>query len=219
MLISIDGACKRNGKPDCISVGVAWIHDEQGNMLFKSAVEQQSTSQRGEINGLLEALKYAKQHSHIGEDIIIVTDSEYLYNTVMLEWCFKWRNNGWISASGTTPKNDDMWEQVCQLLDAIGTDRVFLQWTKGHIVHYTPSHIRQAMVADISGVELYSRILAMASRVCDKPRIIKDFLKERQEHDKMSVPEEIAFEWAVANATADALASYIVTAFDAALPR
>ncbi len=215
MLIAIDGACKRNGEPTCSSSGVAWIQTEDGNYLYKSKFETCSTNQRGEINGLLEALRYAVDFADFNEDIIIVTDSEYLYNTVSLDWVGKWKNNSWIGSTGPV-KNADMWDAVWNILSCLNksTERVYMQWTKGHLIHYTPGLINQAMIIDQSGVELYTRILAMAGREADKTRIIYDFLRERREHDKDLPPHEVAFEWAVANTVADSLATYIVKVMD-----
>ena len=215
MLIAIDGACKRNGEPSCSSSGVAWIQTEDGNYLYKAHFETGSTSQRGEIFGLLEALQYAHE-ANTDEDIIIVTDSEYLYNTVTLEWAKKWQRNNWHGAQGPV-KNAELWNKVLYYLDNLNKhhERVFMQWTKGHLIHYTPGLIKQAILADTSGIELYTRVLSVASREADKPRIIADFLRERREHEKVEPPAEVAFEWAVANTVADCLASYIVKVFDA----
>ena len=99
MLIAIDGACKRNGEPDCFSTGVAWFITDTGDMFFKAACETQSTSQRGELSGLLEALKYATENAAEDEDVIIVTDSEYMFNSVDKEWCLKWRAGSVVKAS------------------------------------------------------------------------------------------------------------------------
>jgi ribonuclease HI len=212
MLIAIDGACKRNGQPTCSSSGVAWIQTEDGHLLFKSRFETCSTNQRGEINGLREALLFASTEADEDEDIIIVTDSEYLYNTVSLDWCFKWKNNNWVGATGPV-KNADMWSDVCSLLERL-PGRVFMQWTKGHLMSYTPGSINQAMRADPTGIELYTRVLSIANRGSEHARLIKDFIRERVEHDKSTVPDEIAIEWLVANTVADCLASYVVRIMD-----
>ena len=212
MLIAIDGACKRNGEPSCVSTGVAWIQTEDGNLLFKAKFEHQSTSQRGELNGLLEALEYAVKHSASDEDIIIVTDSEYMYNTVQLGWSFKWEQQSWMGATGTV-KNVDMWQKANKLLRYLD-GRVFMQWTKGHLISYTPGNAKKAMQVDETGIELYTRIQAVASRPYDKHRIISDFNVNRRNHGHMAPPDEVAFEWAVANTTADCLAFYLVRTFD-----
>lgn len=216
MLISIDGACKRNGQETCSSTGVAWIQTEQGDLLFKSKFEPMSTSQRGEINGLLEALNFANTYAKPDEDIIIVTDSEYLYNTVCLDWVHKWRANGWVGGQGTTVKNNDMWNVVCELLDVLNTpaERVFMQWTKGHLMSYTPGNIKQAMVADSTGVELFTRVSAVANRTCNQSRIIADFKRNRTEHGRLNPPDDICLEWVIANTMADSLATFIEAMMD-----
>ena len=215
MLIAIDGACKRNGDPTCSSSGVAFIETEAGNMLYKAKFETCSTSQRGEINGLLEALYYAVENSDTEEDIIIVTDSEYLYNTVTLEWVNKWQANNWYGAVGKV-KNSDLWATAWEYLSVLNkaTERVFMQWTKGHLLHYTPGNIKKAMQIDPLGIELYSRIAAIANRPAERSRLVLEFIRERSEHDKESPPEEIALEWVIANTVADSLASYIVRVMD-----
>lgn len=219
MLIAIDGACKRNGQPDCSSSGVAWIQTEDGQFLFKSKFETRSTNQRGEINGLLEALKFSVattlelSKGKATEDIIIITDSEYIHNTVALGWYEKWRRNHWIGATGETVKNADMWQEVAKLLDQLG-DSVFIEWTKGHLLPYTPGNINQALRADPEGIELYTRIMSLAQRPSERARLIYDFNRQRVEHDKQAVPENVAIDWLVANTVADCLASYVVKIMD-----
>ena len=212
MLIAIDGACKRNGEPTCSSSGVAWIQTEDGQFLFKSRFETCSTNQRGEINGLLEALIYAVKNATPDEDIIIVTDSEYLHNTVAYEWYAKWKSNNWIGSVGLV-KNADMWKKISSLLEALN-GRVFMQWTKGHLMAYTPGNINQAMQADPTGVELYTRIMSVANRDSERSRIIADFLRQRIEHDKSTVPDALAIDWVIANTVADCIASYVVRIMD-----
>lgn len=213
MLIAIDGACKRNGEPDCFSTGVAWIMRETGEMLFKAGYETQSTSQRGELTGLLCALEYAVDNAADDETVIILTDSEYMYNSVAKEWALKWREANWIGGQGVTVKNFDMWEQATKYIDKL-QDRLFMQWTKGHMVHYTTGNIKKAMAFDASGIELYSRICNTASRPGDKPRVIRDFNTNRVNHGHLAVPDETAFEWACCNAQADALASFLCQMMD-----
>lgn len=212
MQIAIDGACKRNGEPTCVSMGVAWIQTEQGDLLYKSKFEHQSTSQRGELNGLIEALEYAVANAAEHEDIIIVTDSEYIYNAVTLGWSLKWEQQAWVGATGAV-KNVDMWKHANELFRQLD-GRVFMQWTKGHLISYTPGNIKKAMLYDETGVELMTRIVATASRPYDKQRIINDFNQHRKDHGHLSPPDNTAFDWAVANTVADCLASYLVKTFD-----
>lgn len=222
MLIATDGACKRNGDPTCTSAGVAWImHEEQfppktgsETMLFKAKFEKESTSQRGELNGIIECLEYAVANIHDNESLIIVTDSEYMFNTIEKDWVHKWARQGWMGSLGPV-KNQDMWEHVIELLDnPMLVDNVYMQWTKGHLISYTPGNIKKAMQADATGLELYDRIMSVATRPADQGRIIRDFNRNRGDHGFPFVPDQDALEWAVANTVADCLASYIVKTFD-----
>lgn len=213
MFIAIDGACKRNGQENCSSLGVAWINDRD-NLHYEACFETCSTNQRGEINGLITALSYAASKVTT-EDIIIVTDSEYLYNTVMLGWSFKWENNNWQGSSGTV-KNIDMWSRINVLLKRINKDaeRVFMQWTKGHLISYPQSHAKAALKIDSTGVELYNRILTVANRPADRTRIINDVLRELKEHGHMALPSDYALEIAVYNTVADCVASTLINIYD-----
>ncbi len=212
MLIGIDGACKRNGQETCSSTGVAWIQTEDGNLLYKSRFETKSTSQRGEINGLYEALLYAEKYAGPDEDIVIVTDSAYLHNSVTYEWCNKWSKNNWYGSTGPV-KNADQWSKIVALLETVG-DRVYMQWTKGHLMSYTPSNIRAAMKYDAEGIELFERIKSIASRPAEFNRIAREFNSERTKHEYNILPEEVAVEWVSFNVMADSLASYIEKMMD-----
>lgn len=215
MLIATDGACKRNGTPECCSAGVAFIQTDDGDMYFKSMYETQSTSQRGEINGLLLALAEANERALPDEPIIIITDSEYLFNTIELGWSMKWEANQWMGATGPA-KNSDMWAAVNEYLRRLNNPepRVFMQWTKGHLFSYTPANVRRAMAEDNSGVELYSRLSAIANRPSEKDRIIRDFNWNRAEHDKMRLPDDVALQYVIANMMADSLAAFVVHAME-----
>ena len=214
MLIATDGACKRNGEPTCVSLGVAWIITDAGEMLFKAKFETESTSQRGELNGIIEALEYANEHMDDDESLSIITDSEYMFNTIEKDWVHKWARQAWTGSTGPV-KNPDMWEHVLHLLDSPKLDgNVFMQWTKGHLISYTPGNTKKAMLLDATGIELRDRIMSVAQRPADKLRIIRDFNYNRKTHGFITVPDETAIEWAVENTVADCLASYLVKTFD-----
>lgn len=213
LLMAIDGACKRNGKPDCLAVGAVWIqHNDK--YLYEILHETNSTSQRGEIKGLIAALTYASRYARDEESVVIVTDSEYLHNTVVLEWCFKWRTNKWTLASGEPAKNVDLWTTVCDLLDDIGYDKVFLNWTKGHLLSYAPRLIKQSLDEDITGIALYSNLTTIANRPSERTRIADDFNYNRRKNEYSALPAANAIEMAVVNVMADCIAGYSVKALD-----
>ena len=204
---------KETGNQTAAHLVLRGYQTEDGRFIFKSKFETQSTNQRGEINGLLEALKFAVATAYPNEDIIIITDSEYLHNTVCLGWYEKWRRNNWVGGAGDTVKNQDMWAEAAELLDVLG-DSVFLEWTKGHLLPYTPGNTNQALKSDPEGVELYTRIMSVANRASERSRLISDFNRQRADHDKQVVPGDTAIDWVVANTVADCLASYVVRIMD-----
>lgn len=217
MLIGIDGACMKNGTRDCVSCGVAFCISEDDSMKYIHFVEEHSTSQRGELHGLIQALEYAIQEYNYAdlpfvsaeEACIIITDSEYIYNSVMKEWCFKWRDNNWIGASGEYVANADLWKHICNLLERLSayTD-VVLQWTKGHLISaLTPSVVKRLLAQDGTGITVYTNVCNIAMRECEHERIAKDFNKYREQHQQIKVPEDTAVDWAIMNAVADYLAA------------
>lgn len=216
MIIAIDGACKRNGDPTCSAVGVAWIETEDGNLLFKAFFETGSTNQRGEIYGLIEALLYAVNNIKYREDVIIITDSQYLADAINKDWCFKWRDNGWTNADGQPTKNAQLWDKVCRLIMHLSNNEsmIFVEWTKGHLMSYTPGNTKKALLADPTGIELNLRIAAMANIPANKVMIVNKFADERKKHDQFPLPNNVALDWVIRNTVADRLAHYIVNEFD-----
>ena len=216
MLISIDGGCKRQGTPQCSSVGVAWVQTDDGDLFYRANYENpESTSQRGELNGLISALTVATERAAADETIIIVTDSEYLYNTVSKGWSLTWERSGWQGSAGPV-KNRDMWQTVNNMLRSLNAneERVFMQWTKGHLISYTPANARRAMAQDPTGISLFMNIKAIASRGSEEDRIVEDFIYNRVKHEHQVPPRVACLEWCIANVMADTLASYLTTLLD-----
>lgn len=218
MLISIDGGCKRSGTPECSSIGVAWFQTEPGELFFRSFYESHdSTSQRGELNGLLTAIEEAHKRAEPDEDIIIITDSEYLYNSVTKGWSMTWEASGWQGSQGPV-KNRDLWAKVNKELRALNNpvERVFMQWTKGHLISYSAAAARRAMHIDPTGIGLFMNIQAIATRGSEEDRIIDDFIYNRKKHEHPYPPRKVCLEWCIANTMADTLASYLVALIDVA---
>ena len=67
LTISIDGACRRNGKPDCTASGGVFYYGNTDGVKrcgVLSAYEYNSTNQRGELLALLKALDFALQSDY-----------------------------------------------------------------------------------------------------------------------------------------------------------
>ena len=125
LLISIDGACRRNGKPNCIAAGGIFIQQFDSDLKLQqtsilSNYEMASTNQRGELLALLTALDHiwaAKQSTQI------VTDSEYLFNAMTKEWFVGWESRGWKTAMYEPVKNSDISKSIKQVYDKCINDK------------------------------------------------------------------------------------------------
>ena len=134
--IAIDGACKGNGKAECISGSGVFIEHTPVDTevpIYKQFThrEECSTNQRGELNALAIALEYCFLHST--EDTLIVTDSEYLFNTLTKEWYKGWINRGWLTREGAPVKNKDLWERIVATYEALDIPTMIYH-VKGHIL-------------------------------------------------------------------------------------
>lgn len=219
MIIAVDGASKRNGKPDCLSSGVAVIFHDDDTILLKPRVEAESTNQRGELGGLIEALQYAAFYVETADnkDVIIISDSQYLCDTITKDWIGKWARQDWYGSTGPI-KNPDMWMVVHELLKIIrrhGGD-VYMNWTKGHLLAYSEGNIDAAMNEDPQGYVLLDRLSTLANRPSEKGRITAAFNKKREEQGYPTLPEPVAVQWVIYNTMADCVASYMVKRVDEA---
>jgi ribonuclease HI len=129
--IAIDGASKNNGKPGCIASGGAAIRVDK-DWYIRSHVEHESTSQRGEMHALREALQFCID-IETTDDIQIVTDSEYIFNTITKEWYKGWESRGWRTSLGDPVKNKELWQHIIKLYNDCATPPL-LYHIKGHIL-------------------------------------------------------------------------------------
>ena len=219
LLISIDGACRRNGKPDCVAAGGLYISNisDDGNCIMTKAIsnyEVQSTNQRGELLALLAALDYvwsAKQ------DTQIVTDSEYLFNTMVKEWFVGWESRGWKTASLEPVKNADLWQEIKHVYDRCkeaDIDIVFYH-IKGHCIPFGKVTANTLLSKDTSGqllcTEVYKKYDGIAASKADK-------LLEAQElslkNNGFKLEDELLRNFVVLNTVADAIATKCVEVAD-----
>lgn len=221
LLISIDGACRRNGKPDCVSAGGVFIQqfDRELNLQQTSILsnyETASTNQRGELLALLTALDYvwsSKQSTQI------VTDSEYLFNAMTKEWYKSWQHKCWVTATGEPVKNKDLWQEIasayCRCEDA-GIDIVFYH-IKGHCIPFGKVTANTLLTKDTTGARLMAEVFIkydMVSKTTKKDQLEQaNTLSERNNGFKLT-PDKMR-QFVVANVMADAVATKCVEAADA----
>lgn len=162
-VISIDGACRRNGKPDCTSAGGAFITFRDDYKIVScctlTSSEHGSTNQRGELLALLETLRFILNTK---EDTQIITDSEYIYNAMTKEWFVGWERRGWLTANLEPVKNQDLWQQIKQAYERCqeaGMDIVFYH-IKGHCISIGKVTALNLLRMDPTGRKLFDTVSA-----------------------------------------------------------
>lgn len=214
--IAIDGACRRNGKPDCVAAGGVFIRqitpegvDMQG--LTLSNYEVGSTSQRGEMIALLTALDHTYGTKM---ETQIVTDSEYLFNAMTKDWLHSWNNKGWITSMGEPVKNQDIWKQILNVWD--NCEEVNFYHIKGHCIPFGKVTARESLITDSTGVLTYALAL---NRYKDMKEAKTEVLKAAQElsmkNNGFYLDEHVLEQFVTSNLVADAVATRCVELADA----
>jgi ribonuclease HI len=157
--LSIDGASRRNGKPDCLAAGAVFTKFN-GKTAIGLGSERNSTSQRGELHALIGALGGAIDIIEAAgpQNIYLVTDSEYIFNTITKKWYDNWRRKDWVTAAGEPVKNKDLWDDVANMLDMFDTNDIeyTVYHVKGHLLSLGKVTGENLLIKDSSGLLLYN---------------------------------------------------------------
>ena len=139
-IIAIDGACRRNGQPDCVSAGAVLVVSDSNEFSMELVHEFNSTNQRGELFALLKGLEIGLHILNKSPEstLHLITDSEYIFNTINKEWYKNWRNKGWITSTGEPVKNQDLWCRATAMLDMYHNNsyEFVVYHTKGHVIPF-----------------------------------------------------------------------------------
>lgn len=122
--IFTDGACSGNPGPG----GWGAILRYGGREMELSGGEPQTTNNRMELTGVIEAIRRLKEPC----EVILTSDSRYVCDAVSKGWARNWRLRGWRKSDGKPALNADLWEALLGLLTE---HRVTFQWIKGHAGH------------------------------------------------------------------------------------
>lgn len=219
LMIAIDGACRRNGKPDCTASGGVFVQQFDGShrlvaSTVLSAYEYNSTNQRGELLALLKAL----DHIYTADmEAIVVTDSEYIFNAMTKAWYVNWMHNDWRTRSGEPVKNKDIWleiAQACRRLCNADNEVVFYH-VKGHCIPFGRVTAENALDRDPSGAWLHSLVKTRYDSVAPtKQAVFEAALKLSERNNGFEPGPKVFKEWVTANVVADAVATRIVDAAD-----
>ena len=118
-----DGACKGNPGPGGWGAILRLGHHEKE----LSGGDKQTTNNRMELSGAIEALKALKEPCEVS----LHTDSRYVIDGIT-KWIFGWQKNGWRNAAKKPVANADLWQE---LVLAVRPHKVHWIWVKGHDGH------------------------------------------------------------------------------------
>lgn len=216
--IAIDGACRRNGKPDCVAAGGVFIQQYRDKKLvyttILNAAEYTSTNQRGELLALLRALEYINVN---GEEAQIITDSEYIFNAMSKEWYDRWLLNGWVTSMGDSVKNSDIWRKVTDEIHACkeaGIEVTFYH-IKGHVIPFGKVTAERLLHEDVTGLTLYNEV-AKKYDICVSTKADKvvDAQGLSLKNNGFVLHKEVMKDFVVSNVVADSVATVAVEEAD-----
>ena len=214
--ISIDGACRRNGKPDCVSAAGAFVQIfEDNKLVFTETLygnEHGSTNQRGELHALILALGVVAKEL---DDTQIITDSEYIFNAMTKCWYATWKARGWHTASGGQVKNADLWKQIAQLVDKCGDADINYYHIKGHCIPFGRVTAENLLIKDTLGSSLMYAVYDKYDAVVSTKKEVFEAAQELSlKNNGFKLSDEVLRDFVVANTVADAIATSIVELAD-----
>ena len=115
-----DGACKGNPGIGGWGVYILGKYDETDLNGF----DINTTNNKMELTAVIEGLKTLQNKA----EVTIFTDSQYVKNGIS-QWIYKWKKNGWKTASKKPVKNKDLWKQLDYL---IIDHTINWEWVRGH---------------------------------------------------------------------------------------
>ncbi len=118
--IYTDGACSGNPGPG--GWGAVLLYGERSKTL--SGGEKETTNNRMELRGAIEALNHLKRPCEID----LYTDSKYVKEG-LTSWIFNWKKNGWKTAAKKPVKNAELWKELDK---AVQSHNIKWHWVKGH---------------------------------------------------------------------------------------
>jgi transcription initiation factor TFIIB len=118
VLIWTDGSCLGNPGPGGWGV---FIKDGEQVYEFANGVTE-TTNNRMEIQAVIEAIKWWKEHRP-NKEVIIHSDSKYVVDSVT-----KWMT-GWVNRDFKDVKNDDLWRTLNQIISPM----IDWKWVKAHV--------------------------------------------------------------------------------------
>jgi ribonuclease HI len=124
IIIYTDGACQHNPGPGGYGVVLTYgehLRELQGGFRW-------TTNNRMEILAAIVGLEALKKTSQVQ----VVTDSQYVVNSMIKGWAEKWKRQNWMRTRSEKAKNADLWERLLSLSQM---HSVTWTWVRGHSGH------------------------------------------------------------------------------------
>ena len=119
--IYTDGACSGNPGPG----GWGAILKYKEIVREMSGGEKETTNNRMELTGAIEALRALKEPCVVE----LWSDSKYVIDALDKGWAVGWRKKGWIKSDKKPALNVDLWEVLLELTER---HEMHYHWVKGH---------------------------------------------------------------------------------------
>lgn len=142
VFVFTDGACLGNPGPG----GYGAILQYGDHRRELSGGYRKTTNNRMELMGAIKALEALTQRC----DVTLVSDSEYVVNSLSKGWARGWREKGWRRKGGVVP-NWELWQRLLELTDR---HRLRVQWVEGHAGHVENERCDALAVAAARGGDL-----------------------------------------------------------------
>jgi ribonuclease HI len=138
-----DGACSHNPGPG--GYGVVLIYGPHRKEL--SGGYRRTTNNRMEIMAAIAGLEALKEPC----EVTLVSDSQYLVDSIKKGWAARWQSNGWMRNRKEKAVNPDLWER---LLDLCKIHKVTFEWVRGHAGHPENERCDELATSAAQGVHL-----------------------------------------------------------------
>lgn len=145
MICYTDGACSSNGSADAVGgFGVIILDDNENYCGCYHKQNKGTTNNREELRAILWTLiTFGKD-----EQPIVYSDSAYAVNT-LTQWCWGWRNKGWLKSDNKEPENLDLIKAWCAYWDR--GYRIDLRKCVGHSTNHWNNQADKLAVAAKEG--------------------------------------------------------------------
>jgi ribonuclease HI len=143
IVIFTDGSAMNNPGPG--GYGVVLKYNRHRKEL--SGGFRLTTNNRMEIYACIAGLRALKQPS----DVVIVSDSKYVVESMNQGWARRWQSNGWRRNDKEKTENADLWAELLTLCDRHTVD---FYWIKGHNSTKENERCDQLALAAAQGVNL-----------------------------------------------------------------